>query len=73
MPPEREVYDHQVTADTAVLQHLHDPLQGLGWTLFFLQPGGHRVGDYFIPGELADVDDAVAVARRRLHVQDADH
>jgi hypothetical protein len=31
------------------------------------------VGDYFIPGELADVDDAVAAAKRRLDVQHADH
>ena len=71
--PAHEVYQHQVTADTAVLQHLHDPLHGWGWTLFFLAPGGHRVGDYFIPGDLTDVDDAVAAAKRRLDVQHADH
>jgi hypothetical protein len=47
--PAHEVYQRQVTADTAVPQHLHDPLHGWGWTLFFLEPGGHRVGAYFIP------------------------
>jgi hypothetical protein len=48
--PEHEVYQHQVTADTAVLQHLRDPTHGWGWVLFVLEPGGHRLGDYFIPG-----------------------
>jgi hypothetical protein len=41
--------------------------------LFFLEPGGHRVGDYFIPGDLTDVDDAVAAAKRRLDIQHADN
>ncbi len=71
--PEHEGYEHQVTADTAVLQHLHDPTHGWGWVLFVLEPGGHRVGDYFIPGDLTDVDDAVTAAKRRLDVQHADH
>ncbi len=71
--PEHEVCQHHVTADTAVLQHLHDPVHGCGWTLFYLQPGGHRVGDYFIPGDLTDIDGAVAAAKRRLDVQHADH
>jgi hypothetical protein len=71
--PEHEVYARQVTADTAVLQHLHHPSHGWGWMLFFLEPGGHRVGDYFIPGDLTDVDDAVDRARRRLSLQHADN
>jgi hypothetical protein len=71
--PEHEVYARQVTADTAVLQHLHHPFHGSGWMLFFLEPGGHRVGDYFIPGDLTDVDDAVAAAKRRLDIQHADN
>jgi hypothetical protein len=29
------------------------------------------VGDYFIPGDLTDVDDAVARAKRRLSSQTA--
>ena len=71
--PAHEVYQRQVTADTAVPQHLHDPLHGWGWTLFFQEPGGHRVGDYFIPGDPTDVDHAVAAARRRLDAQHAEH
>jgi len=38
-----------------------------------LEPGGHRVEDYFIPGDLTDVDDAVAAATRRLHMRQAGH
>src|SRR3954454_16246601 len=42
--------------------------------LFFLKPGRHRGGEYFIPGDLTDVDDAVhhrqvtvqSSARRKL-------
>jgi hypothetical protein len=71
--PAHEVYAHQVTADTAVLQYLHHPVHGSGWMLFFLEPGGHRAGDYFIPGDLTDVDDAVDRARRRLSLQHADN
>src|SRR3954447_11632617 len=47
--PEHEGHDRQVTADTAMLQHLHHPCHGGGWTLFFQVPGGHRVEDHFIP------------------------
>ena len=68
--PEHEVYERQVTADTAVLQHLHHPCHGGGWTLFFQVPGGHRVEDHFIrfiPDDLADVDRA----KRRLSRQHA--
>jgi|1186.fasta_scaffold470179_2 hypothetical protein len=60
--PEHEVYDRQVTADTAMVQHLHHPCHGGGWTLFFQIPGGHRVEDCFIPDNLANVDRS----RRRL-------
>ena len=67
--PEHEVYERQVTADTAVLQHLHHPSHGWGWMLFFQARGGHRVEDYFIPDDRADVDHAVAAAKRRLDVQ----
>ena len=67
--PEHEVYAHQVTADTAVLQHLHHPFHGSGWMLFFLEPGGHRVGDYFIPGDLTDIDHAIDRARRQLSLR----
>jgi hypothetical protein len=66
--PEHEVHDRQVTADTAMLQHLHHPCHGGGWTLFFQVPGGHRVEDHFIPfipDDLADVDRA----KRRLSRQ----
>jgi hypothetical protein len=56
-----------------VLQHLHHLFHGWGWMLLFLEPGGHRVGDYFIPGDLTDVDDAVAAAKRRLDIQHADN
>jgi hypothetical protein len=71
--PEHEVYERQVTADTAVLQHLHHPCHGGGWMLFFRKSSGHRVEDYFIPGDLGDVDDAVERARRRLSLQHADN
>jgi len=72
--PEHEVYHRQVTADTAVLQHLHHPSHGWGWMLFFQASGGHRVQDHFIPDDLADVDHAVAAAKRRLDLQQhADH
>jgi hypothetical protein len=71
--PEHEVYARQVTADTAVLQHLHRPSHGWGWMLFFQAPGGHRVEDYFIPGDLADVDHAIDRARRRLSSQHTDN
>lgn len=47
--PEHKVYAHQVNADTAVLQHLHDLVHGCGGTLFDLEPGGYRAGDYLIP------------------------
>jgi hypothetical protein len=47
--PEHEGHDRQVTVDTAMLQHLHHPCHGGGWTLFFQVPGGHRVEDHFIP------------------------
>ena len=70
--PEPEVYERHVTADTAVLQHLHHPVQGCGWMLFFLPPGEHRVDDYFIPGDLTDMDDAVAAAKRQLDGPHAD-
>ena len=70
--PEHEVYERQVTADTAVLQHLHHPCHGGGWMLFFQAPGGHRVEDYFIAGDPTDVDDAVDRARRRLGLQRTD-
>jgi hypothetical protein len=66
---EHEVYEHQVSADTAVLQHLHHPVHGCGWMLFYLQPGDRRVSDCFIPGELTDIDNAVDRARRRLSPQ----
>ena len=67
--PEHEVYARQVTADTAVLQHLHHPSHGWGWMLFFLEPGGHRVEDYFIPGDLTDIDHAIDRARRQLSLR----
>lgn len=70
--PEPEVYERHVTADTAVLQYPHHPVQGYGWMLFFLPPGEHRVDDYFIPGDLTDMDDAVAAAKRQLDGQHAD-
>ena len=70
--PEHEVYERQVTADTAVLQHPHHSVQGCGWMLFFLPPGEHRVDDYFIPGDLTDMDDAVAAAKRQLDGPHAD-
>jgi hypothetical protein len=66
--PEHEGHDRQVTADTAMRQHLHHPCHGGGWTLFFQVPGGHRVEDHFIrfiPDDLADVDRA----KRRLSRQ----
>ncbi len=53
--------------------HGDDPTHGWSWVLFVLEPGRHRVGDYFIPGDLTDVDDAVTAAKRRLDVQHADH
>jgi hypothetical protein len=69
---EHEVYEHQVSPDTAVLQHLHHPVHGCGWMLFYLRPGDRRVSDCFIPGELTDIDNAVDRARRRLGPQHTD-
>jgi hypothetical protein len=69
---EHEVYEHQVSADTAVLQHLYHPVHGCGWMLFYLQPGDRRVSDCFIPGELTDIDNAGDRARRRLSPQHTD-
>jgi hypothetical protein len=50
-----------------MLQHQHHPCHGWCGMWFFLKPGGYRVGDYFIPGDLTDVDDAAH--RRQATVQ----
>jgi hypothetical protein len=41
--------------------------------LFFLEPGGHRAEDYFIPGDLTDIDHAIDRARRQLSLRHTDN
>ena len=45
----------------------HHPIHGNGWTLWYLdEPGSPTAGveEYFIPGDLTDVDAAVESARQ---------
>ena len=46
----------------------HHPIHGNGWTLSYLEDDSETaaVEDYFISGDLTDVDEAVASARRWL-------
>jgi hypothetical protein len=46
----------------------NDPVLGSGWRLVWLDETGDN-GDYFIPGDLLDVDEAVAAAQRWLALE----
>ena len=42
------------------------PIHGNGWTLWYYLPDEDAVDDYFIGGDVTDVDYAVASARKHL-------
>jgi hypothetical protein len=56
-------------ADMPCLTFARHPVYGYGWTLWYLDAGS--VEDYFIPGDLTDVDAAVASAQRWLALREA--
>jgi hypothetical protein len=51
-----------------MLTHGRHPQHGHGWTLWFIEPNGNGVEEYFIGGDLVDVEWAVESARRHLEI-----
>lgn len=45
---------------------------GQGWTLWYQEPGGNGVDDYFIPGNANEAEKALASARRWLRLRKED-
>ncbi len=67
--------DHEVpTLDgqRPMLTWGHHPQHGYGWTLSYLEDDTEIAGidDYFIPGDVTDVDAAVKSARSWLRVRE---